>query len=66
MEPSQAAPLPKGRPEGSPVGGGGGNDVAGRFVVPGVASGSKMEGEGASLVLLPLFTGRVFDPLVVS
>lgn len=59
MELDRAAPLPKDRPEG---GGAGDTD---RFLPPGVASGSKTEGAGAS-PLLPLFTGRVLDPGAAS
>lgn len=63
IELDRAAPFPKGRREGSGDGGGGGDTD--RFLPPGEASGSKTEGAGAS-PLLPLSTGRVFDPLAAS
>ena len=63
MELSRAAPFPIGSPAGR---GGCVDDVEERFLLPGVASGFRMEGAGASLVLLPLPTGRVFDLLPVS
>lgn len=67
MEFKPAASFPESRLDGDGGGGGGGTrDERGAGVVlPGVASGSKMEGGGA-LVELPLFTGKVFDPLMES
>lgn len=66
IEFKEGALLPGWRFDGCVESGGGRREeLGGRVLFPGIASGFKIDGEGAAAGL-PLFTGRLFDPLLAS